>query len=97
MLANQKVQCDADPSFYLKYTDIRVGKPSVEEDLIISDITPQVPKTCHTRFLPRTVQACRLRDMTYAAPIMVDVEYIRGKNLVRRKGSFRIHPSCSSP
>jgi DNA-directed RNA polymerase beta subunit len=28
----------------------------------------------------------RLRDMTYAAPIFVDIEYTRGKELVRRQG-----------
>lgn len=33
-----------------------------------------------------TPQQCRLRDMTYAAPISVDVEYTRGKELVVRKG-----------
>ncbi len=71
MEANQKVTCDADPNFFLKYTDIRVGMPSVEEDLIVSPINPQ---------------ECRLRDMTYAAPIVVDVEYTRGKSLVRRAG-----------
>ena len=56
--------CDTDPNFYLKYTNIHVGKPSVEEDYIVEDITPQ---------------QCRLRDMTYAAPVTVDVEYTRGK------------------
>lgn len=30
-------------------------------------------------------QECRLRDMTYAAQIIVDVEYTRGKNIVRKK------------
>jgi DNA-directed RNA polymerase III subunit RPC2 len=29
---------------------------------------------------------CRLRDLTYAAPIKVDVEYTRGKQIVSRKG-----------
>lgn len=33
MLANQKVTSDANPNFYLKYLDIRVGKPSSEEGL----------------------------------------------------------------
>lgn len=34
-----------------------------------------------------TPQECRLRDLTYAAPIMVDLEYIRGRNqIVLRKG-----------
>lgn len=43
----------------------------MEEDYITSSITPQ---------------QCRLRDMTYAAPITVDVEYTRGKEIVVRKG-----------
>ena len=67
--ANEKVTCDTDPNFYLKYTNIHVGKPSVEEDYIVEDITPQ---------------QCRLRDMTYAAPVTVDVEYTRGKEIVTR-------------
>ena len=29
---------------------------------------------------------CRLRDQTYAAPIKVDVEYVKGKNVVTRTG-----------
>jgi hypothetical protein len=35
LMANQKVTCDASRSFYLKYTNIRVGEPCVEEDLIV--------------------------------------------------------------
>ncbi|GAQ79190.1 DNA-directed RNA polymerase III subunit 2 [Klebsormidium nitens] len=69
--ANVKVTCDTDPNFFLRYTDIYVGKPCIEVDLIQEGITPQ---------------KCRLRDMTYAAPISVDVEYTRGKELVVRKG-----------
>ena len=70
--ANEKVTCDTDPNFYLKYTNIHVGKPCVEEDYIVEDITPQ---------------QCRLRDMTYAAPVTVDVEYTRGKEIVTRTGT----------
>ena len=33
-----------------------------------------------------TPQQCRLRDMTYSAPISVDVEYTRGKEIVVKKG-----------
>ena len=33
-----------------------------------------------------TPQECRLRDMTYSAPISVDVEYTRGKEIVVRRG-----------
>lgn len=37
-----------------RYTAIYVGKPSIEEDYISTEITPQ---------------QCRLRDMTYSAPV----------------------------
>ncbi|KAK6011008.1 DNA-directed RNA polymerase, beta subunit, partial [Ostertagia ostertagi] len=57
MLANQKITSDANPNFYLKYLDIRVGKPSSEEGL----------NQIHDKITP---QECRLRDMTYAAPII---------------------------
>ena len=69
--ANAKVLCDADPSFFLRYTDIRIGSPAAEDvvDLTVTPITPQ---------------ECRLRDMTYAAPILVDVEYTKGRTLMRR-------------
>ena len=33
-----------------------------------------------------TPQQCRLRDMTYAAPITVDIEYTRGKEVVVKRG-----------
>ena len=54
-----------------RYTDIFVGQPQVEEDYITSSITPQ---------------QCRLRDMTYSAPISVNIEYTRGKEIVVRQG-----------
>eukprot|EP00871_Galdieria_phlegrea_P004629 jgi/Galph1/5167/GphlegSOOS_G3882.1 len=68
--ANEKIVSDADQSFYLRYLGIRVGTPCVEEHLVISKVTPQ---------------ECRLRDMTYAAPIYVDVRYTRGKEVLIRK------------
>ena len=68
---NERVTCDTDPNFYLRYTDVFVGRPCVEEEYVTADVTPQ---------------QCRLRDMTYAAPITVDVEYTRGRELVVRKG-----------
>lgn len=70
--ANELVISDADPSFYLKYLNISVGKPNVEEAFnIIQPIAPH---------------ECRLRDMTYAAPVTVDIEYTRGNQRVIRKG-----------
>lgn len=54
-----------------RYTNIYVGRPSLEEDYIQTELTPN---------------QCRLRDQTYSAPISVDVEYTRGKEVVIRKG-----------
>ncbi|KAF2640603.1 beta and beta-prime subunits of DNA dependent RNA-polymerase [Massarina eburnea CBS 473.64] len=72
--ANKFIRSDVDPKFLLEYTDIRVLKPNrqEEEDLgsnHTSNITPN---------------ECRLRDMTYAAPIVVDIVYTRGSTKVKR-------------
>ncbi|VDN05801.1 unnamed protein product [Thelazia callipaeda] len=69
--ANNKITSDANPSFYLKYLDIRVGMPASEEGFnqINHNINPH---------------ECRLRDMTYSAPISVDIEYTRGSQRVLR-------------
>ena len=69
--ANERVDSDIDPVFYLKYTDIYVGTPKIDENMVSYDVTPQ---------------ECRLRDLTYSAPIFVDVEYVRGRQIVLRKG-----------
>jgi len=70
--ANEKVVSSSDPMFYLKYLDVHVGVPNVEEEYSITKaITPH---------------DCRLRDMTYAAPITVDIEYTRGQQRVIRNG-----------
>ena len=72
VLANETVTSDADPSFYLKYLNITVGSPDVEESF---NVTRQVAP-----------HECRLRDITYSAPITVDIEYSRGSQRVIRKG-----------
>ncbi len=71
--ANALITADADSGrddlssqFYFKFTDIRVGMPLVKEDCVTHQITPQ---------------ECRVRDMTYAAPIHVDVEYTKGNHI----------------
>ncbi|GBF89068.1 DNA-directed RNA polymerase subunit 2 [Raphidocelis subcapitata] len=69
MRANERVACDVDPNFYLKYLAIHVGEPCLEEEYKTERVTPQ---------------QCRLRDITYAAPVSVDVEYTRGREIVRR-------------
>lgn len=72
--ANRFVRSDFDPKFLLEYTDIRVLGPNrAEEDDLTehhrSNVTPN---------------ECRLRDMTYAAPIVVDIIYTRGNTRVKR-------------
>ncbi|CCX32109.1 hypothetical protein FPQ18DRAFT_279952 [Pyronema domesticum] len=71
--ANDRVVSDVDPQFFLRYTDIRVGQPQRMDLESDAEITPN---------------ECRLRDLTYAAPIYVDIEYTRGKQIVRRPGNF---------
>ena len=61
----------ADPRFFLEYLNVHVGRPSIEQDMMEADVTPH---------------QCRLRDMTYSAPIRVDVRYTRGRQLVHRNG-----------
>ncbi|KAG5645621.1 DNA-directed RNA polymerase III subunit [Asterophora parasitica] len=68
--ANNKVTSDVDPRFWLKYTDINVGFPDRNE---MSSIDKKV-----------TPNECRLRDITYAAPIMVTIQYTRGRSIVQR-------------
>eukprot|EP00177_Eucheuma_denticulatum_P008879 GFKZ01016117.1.p1 GENE.GFKZ01016117.1~~GFKZ01016117.1.p1 ORF type:complete len:1238 (-),score=175.17 GFKZ01016117.1:636-4349(-) len=65
--ANEKIVSDHDPRWYLKYDDVRVGKPSQIDDMIRTDITPH---------------ECRMRDITYSAPIMVDLKYTKGNDIV---------------
>lgn len=70
--ANEKVVSSSDPMFYLKYLNVHVGTPDVEEGFNMTKST--------------TPHDCRLRDMTYAAPITVDIEYTRGQQRVIRNG-----------
>ncbi|KAL6518573.1 DNA-directed RNA polymerase III subunit 2 [Orobanche gracilis] len=63
--ANDLVTCREDPSIYLRYKDVRIGKPSVMIAGVSDQLTPQL---------------CRLSDMTYAAPIYVNIEYITGSH-----------------
>lgn len=55
-----------------RYTGIRVGAPErPDQEAMNRSYTPH---------------ECRLRDLTYSAPIYVDIEYLRGRQIVRRKG-----------
>ncbi|KAL9090271.1 MAG: hypothetical protein Q9159_002076 [Coniocarpon cinnabarinum] len=75
MRANQWIRSDVNDKFWFKYTNIRVGRPSryAEQENhggSSSGITPN---------------ECRLRDMTYAAPVYVDYMYHRAHATVTRK------------
>lgn len=65
--ANELVLSDVDPEFYLKYLDIRVGHKSSSKSNKEVNLVPH---------------DCRLRDLTYSAPIYVDVEYTRGRKII---------------
>ncbi|XP_011003287.1 PREDICTED: DNA-directed RNA polymerase III subunit RPC2 isoform X2 [Populus euphratica] len=63
--ANDRIVSTVDPSLYLRFTDVKIGKPSMVVDAISEQITPHM---------------CRLSDTTYAAPIWVNIEYISGSH-----------------
>ncbi|EMG48555.1 RET1 DNA-directed RNA polymerase III subunit RPC2 [Candida maltosa Xu316] len=67
--ANELVLSDVDPEFYVKYLDIRVGNRASAKSGVKEVIMPP--------------HQCRLRDLTYSAPIYVDVEYTRGRKIIR--------------
>ena len=77
--ANCTVLSDAEAKFYLTYNDIYVGRPSrAEEDSIRDIIQGETQSTI-------TPNECRLRESTYAAPILVDIAYWRNGQEIRRK------------
>jgi len=73
--ANKTIHADANRDKFITFTDIRVGKPNRQEErgvgYVDSDVTPN---------------ECRLRDMTYAAPIYVDIIYSKQAGKVSKKG-----------
>ncbi|KAK0122077.1 DNA-directed RNA polymerase III core subunit ret1, variant 2 [Cadophora gregata] len=70
--ANKRITSDVDQHFFLEYTDVTIGEPDrmeFDDRQASNDITPN---------------ECRLRDLTYAAPIRVNVKYVRGKQVITR-------------
>ncbi|KAK7256943.1 hypothetical protein RIF29_30558 [Crotalaria pallida] len=68
--ANSVITIDKYPHIYLRFLDVRIGTPSITIDGTSENTTPQI---------------CRLADRTYAAPILVDVEYTQGSRDNPRK------------
>lgn len=75
--ASSTIRSDVDHNFYIKFTDIYVGSPRRSDEP--QDAGLQYDSTVNP-------QECRLRDTTYAAPIQVDFEYLRGRQRVIRRG-----------
>ena len=70
--SNFEVRSEADPLFFLRYMDIYVGEPSLDEDSFNT--------------VTATPFQCRLRDCTYSAPLFVDVRFTREKKIVLKRG-----------
>lgn len=69
--SNSKVESDVQPHFFLEFLDIRIKPPmGIDSRSRISyHLTPH---------------NCRLRDMTYAGVILVDIKYVRGKEIIKK-------------
>ena len=68
---------DQRKSKWIEFTDIRIGQPSRQNE----DAQGHVD-------IPVTPNECRLRDMTYAAPIYVDIVYPRQSGRVKHKDVY---------
>ncbi|KAA8519298.1 hypothetical protein F0562_013554 [Nyssa sinensis] len=64
--ANDLIISRVDQSIYLRYKDVWIGEPSVIMDGVTEKLSPH---------------KCRLSDITYAAPIYVNIEYITGSHV----------------
>lgn len=62
--ANKRIECEEDPNWFCEFTDVYVGEPCINEG----------QGTGEDAIYPHL---CRLRDLTYAAPIFADIHYIR--------------------
>lgn len=78
--AEPLITSDIDPNFYIKYEHIYIGKPCRVEEMVTANGRRYVGDST------LTPNECRLRDMTYAAPILVDVSYSKAKESWRMKG-----------
>ncbi|CAN1173032.1 DNA-directed RNA polymerase III subunit 2 [Linum perenne] len=61
--ANDRIVSEMNPNIYIRFKDVRIGMPTEVRNNFSEPLAP------HT---------CRLSDLTYAAPILVDIEYTQG-------------------
>ena len=64
--ANNEIRADCDASFFIRYTNIYVGKPEHDDYFNAESVTPF---------------QCRTRGLTYSAKIFVDVEYTKARKI----------------
>ncbi|EXJ60748.1 DNA-directed RNA polymerase III subunit RPC2 [Cladophialophora yegresii CBS 114405] len=76
--AEPLITSDIDPKFYIKYEDIYIGRPCRVDEMEESSLRRGGSTV--------TPNECRLRDFTYAAPILVDVRYAKGDASWRSTG-----------
>ncbi len=69
---------DIDPKFYIKYENIYIGQPCRVDEMDAINL-----KRGGSTLTPNE---CRLRDLTYAAPILVDVRYAKADSSWRSTG-----------
>ncbi|KAJ2891764.1 putative dna-directed rna polymerase iii subunit rpc2 protein [Zalerion maritima] len=74
--ANRRILSDVDSSFYFEFTDIRVLTPSRDA---------QSDQQTRSRVTP---MECRLRDMTYSAPVVVDIAFSRDRQRIVKKNQL---------
>eukprot|EP01132_Coremiostelium_polycephalum_P001511 gene1511-1903_t len=69
--ANERITTEVDPQFFARFTDIKVGKPCLMDNQQFGNYSV-------------TPNQCRLRDLTYSAPILVTLVYSRNKLVVTK-------------
>ncbi|KAF7703840.1 DNA-directed RNA polymerase III subunit RPC2 [Cucumispora dikerogammari] len=67
---NNTLLSEMDQEFYLKYSNVKVIKPIQNISMKISNLYPT---------------ECRIRNLTYASPIFVDIEYKAYGKIVKKK------------
>ncbi|OAG41828.1 hypothetical protein AYO21_03831 [Fonsecaea monophora] len=72
------ITSDIDPRFYVKYENIYIGKPCRNDEMEKFQLKEFRESTV-------TPNECRLRDLTYAAPILVDIRYTKTRDAWRHK------------
>lgn len=79
--SNRLIKSDQEEKFWLEFTDVHVERPTRND---FSDFKARNEVT---------PMECRLRDMTYAAKVTVDITYSRDRVKIVRKGV----PLCRLP